>query len=188
MNFKFEGVTSGDPSRIEAGVRDVVIVKVEEGTLPYGNNDPSVDITFQETDSKATHTEKFSMSTEIPEDKEKSTQDRNLERIKHIGTKIVDETTFNTIKNVNQLSALLVGKKVRIKFAAREYQDKEGNLRVATQLPNFFFAESITVTPTKLKYDPTNKWDYKKLNGVTPSLNGVAKTSVEASVTDSLPF
>jgi len=183
MNFKFEGVESGDPLRIGPGVSEVTIIKVEEGTMPYGNNIPSLDVTFQDS-TKATYTEKFSMDTEIPEGKEESSEDRSLRRIKHIGTKIVTEDIFNGIKNTTQLSAILVGQKVRIKFAAREYE-KDGEIKVATQLPNFFFAESIATTPSKLKYDPSNKLDYRKVLGVSPSANGVEEGTV---LNDTLPF
>ena len=182
MNFKFEGVESGNPTRISPGISEVVIVKIEEGIMPYGNDIPSLEMTFQEPDTKTIFTEKFDMSKEIADGKEESSEDRNLRRIKHIGTKIVDEQTFNSIRNTQQLSAQLIGKKVRIKFSAREYVDKtDGTLKVATQLPNFFFAESVTVVPTKLKYDPTNKWDYKKFSGTVPSANGTThKEAVEA--------
>lgn len=187
MNFKFEGVESGDPSRIGPGVSEVTITKIEEGKMPYGNDIPSLEISFMD-DTKAIFTEKFDMNTEVAEGKEESNEERNLRRIKHIGTKVVDEPTFNSIRNTAQLATHLVGKKIRIKFSAREYTDKNGGVKVATQLPNFFFAEDVKTTPTKLKYDPTNKWDYKKITGTAPSANGTTHSEAVSAAIDGLPF
>ena len=46
MNFKFEGVESGNPTRISPGISEVVIVKIEEGNkkLPGGLHLPDASI------------------------------------------------------------------------------------------------------------------------------------------------
>lgn len=121
----------------------------------------------------------------------------NTARIKHIATKVVTEAQVDAISADNildygmKLNKLLAGKALRMKFIAEEYVKNDGTVGVRSVLPVQNFAEAINEgaeypavakADTRLKYDETNPYDYKKLANKPDS----AATIV--SQEDDLPF
>lgn len=180
MNFNFTEVeTKEGAGIIKPGITEVKVKAIEDGVFPFDENIKAVIMTFEDTTTGAILKQEFSLEVKPDAEEGKSPHQMSMQRIKHIGTKIVDEDTFNKIKNINELSATLVGKTLRLKITAKEYKDKEGNVRVRSQLPLYRFAESINIPANKttLTYDPKNQWDYKVF----------AETAV-ADKKDDLPF
>lgn len=59
-----------------------------------------------------------------------------------------------------RLNALIPkGNKFRIKLTGEEYY-KDGDVKVAKRINSKFFAEPMSVSPSRLKFDKGNKYDY----------------------------
>jgi hypothetical protein len=192
MNLNFNNVEVKEgPSYVQPGVSEFLITEIKEGVMPFDDKVPCISIKVEDLENKSVYVENFSMKTEKSPGKEKAPYEWSLERIKHLGTKIISEDDFNSIQNVNQMSAKLVGSKVRLKFGAREYLSNDNVLKVVAKLPFSRFAESISIPKEKssLKYDPKNKYDYESYEGPMPE----ASTNESKSVNNTgeknyLPF
>jgi len=189
IDFSNTEVNEG-PSRIQPGVRAVVITEVKEGVMPFGDNIPAVSVTFKETEGGGLHTENFSMDPTVKEGKKKSNAQWSLERLMSIGLTQMDEATWKAqVSTIGNLSAALVGKPLRVKFAGREYE-KDGTTRVATKLPFFRFAENMSVSPSNLTFNEDR--DIERLAqapGTTTTVPGTTPSVPSAgAVADDLPF
>ena len=157
---------------ITPGISDVTISGIEgsngDGKSPY------VMFNFTKMNTTQTASIKFFLS--------EAASKRSLEKIKHIATKVVTEEAINAVSGndaatyAQNLSKLLVGKSLRIKFSGEEVQGKDGKnnwYKATIGLPSF--AEKLGTTPSKLKFDANNNYDMKKLPVATDmsSIGGV---------------
>lgn len=173
--FSTKGVSETGGKYISYGIKDVKIVGIEAKESD-GNSSPSLIINFEEVGTGKTQSSRFTFT-------EKSTQ-ISLRKIKHILTKVVDETTADSItattitQYATDLSNVLLSKTIRVKFSGEEVAGKEGKNNWFKAVINFPpFAEPITVNPTNLKFD-TNL-DIRRLIATTKTPNVAA---------DALPF
>jgi hypothetical protein len=125
-------------------------------------------------------------------------QDRTMTKIKHLGTKVVDETALDAVTGKNyadfakNLTRTIAGKWLRVKFSgemvaggiAEDGSKKNDWAKTAIGLPAF--AEKLTTNPTKLKYDPTNRYDLKPLETADTEITSYTKNGVKT--TDDFPF
>lgn len=92
-------------------------------------------------------------------------------KLKHIGTKLVAESEFNKITNLEELNNLFLGKKLRMKLKGRESM-KDGNIKVYVDLSLPPFCERLE-DQSKLTFDVNNKYDYEKYQEAPlPSVGG----------------
>lgn len=112
---------------------------------------------------------------------------KSLVKIKHIATKFVDESVIDGItastpsEYANEIAKLVVGKNpIRMKFTGEQYKNASGELKTKAGLGLPPFAELMSITPTKLKYDENSQWDFKKLP--------VADNEAVSADNDPLPF
>tara|TARA_R110002012_G_scaffold74735_1_gene189379 strand:+ start:4311 stop:4907 length:597 start_codon:yes stop_codon:yes gene_type:complete len=86
------------------------------------------------------------------------------------------------------LDSLFKNKVGRWKFAGEEIAGKEGKQNwFKAGLAGYGFVESVDTTPSKLKFDETNKYDMKRLpvaDSEVPSSNGTAATAAVSSNSD----
>jgi len=178
MNFTTKGIEEKvfESKYITPGINEVTIAGItsnESGT-------PYVEFNFVSMkNNNQTASIKFYLSD--------AASKRSLEKIKHIATKVVSESDIDNVQATSitdystKLSNLLVGKSLRIKFSGETVAGKEGKgnwIKATIGLPTF--AESLTVNPTKLKFDPNNQYDMKPL----PAVTNVSSSTV----TSDLPF
>lgn len=187
-----DGVKGGSPQypgRLDPGVHDVKIASVVAGVSTVKKT-PYVEITF--TDGVGQHRETFyfaqGQSTTI-----------SLEKIKHLGTKILDENAMNAIKApdvqgyADALAAVLVGKNVRIKLSGKEQWNTKTNKSFVERFFNLYpWAESADVprAESKLKYDQNKLSDYKPLPKLEDaSADGLGMPApTNTSIDTDLPF
>lgn len=121
----------------------------------------------------------------------------SMSKLKHIATKVVTEAEFEAIVAndvhdlARQLSDLIRGGKLRMKFTAEQYENNNGEVKDRPLIGLPPFAEAIMPgaeypvvadDKTELTYDKNNQYDYKKLAGAAPtkedSLEEVAQSSI----------
>lgn len=156
---------------IYPGVRNVTINGWSAGTSAQGKPFVEVELTTVEAmkEGKENTSKKFQFYMSD------SAQERSMQKIKHIVTKV---TTADRITNqpdlnsfVSMLNNISKGKSLRIKFTGEEYE-YNGEIKEAARigLPNF--AEAINPgaeyapvadADTKLVFDKNNQYDFKKL-------------------------
>lgn len=171
---------------ISPGIEDVTITGVTY------NDEKSFNMGFV-NDLNQTLDYRFWITTDKKDAKGKTNLDNTLEQVLHMATKVMTEADFkakavgNSMEElVININNLLMGKRIRLKFAGKEVQGQEGKKNwIKAVLPRFRFAESITVprSETKLVFDKTNQWDMKMLP-VTEQ--AAIPTGTKAS--DDLPF
>jgi len=102
-------------------------------------------------------------------------------------------TAKNAEEYIKTLAPIFSGKVARWKFAGEEIlgkNDDEGNKKpnwTKAGLAGYGFVEALDTNPSKLKFDPTNKYDMKKLpvaDSEVPSSNGTATAAVSSSSDD----
>ena len=113
-------------------------------------------------------------------------------KLMHIATKVVKEADFKAIEatDINdyarQLSDLLRGRKLRMKFTAEQYENQNGEVKDRPNIGLPVFAEAIEAgaeypvvadADTELVYDKNNEYDYKKLPGVTATSEKVLESA-----------
>lgn len=176
---------------IAPGIHEVKITNVttveNEGKAPY------LQFSFENRTGQTAEV-KFYVSD--------AAREKTMTKIKHLGTKIVDETTLDAVTGKNyteyakNLTRVIAGKWLRVKFSgemvagglnAETGERKRDWAKATIGLPRF--AESLTTTSTKLTFDPTNKYDLKPLDVVdvettTYTNNGSFKKVVD----NDLPF
>ena len=103
-------------------------------------------------------------------------------KLKHMLTKhYEDGDKIAGMNTVDKINAALTGKTFRLKVKGVEYMNKEGKVRVKSDIGLPDFCENmvkVSAGASKLKFDETNKYDVERL----PSEN------VTAPKTDDLPF
>ena len=86
------------------------------------------------------------------------------------------------------LDGIFKNKTARWKFAGEEIAGKEGKQNwFKAGLSGYGFVEPLDTTPTKLKFDDTNKYDMKRLpvaDSETASSNGTTATAAVSSNSD----
>lgn len=156
---------------ITPGVHEVTIAKIEGTTASTGSPMLNISIHLKDGDSENANTFRIVMGKSTGEQNEYS-----LRKVQHIATKIVKldqylAVTGSTIEEYGEaLNNILAGNSLRMKFTAEEYLNNEGKTKVRANIGLPEFAEAIqegaehsVVETTKLTYDPTNQYDYKKL-------------------------
>jgi len=99
-----------------------------------------------------------------------ATQERSQQRIIHllvdalgVSRESVDnagEKATSLDDYARKLSSLIPkGNKFRVKLTGEEYY-KDGEVKVKKTINSKFFAEPMSVSPSRLKFDKTNKYDY----------------------------
>ena len=166
MNFTTNTVREG--GYITPGIHEVTIGEIKGVS---SNDKPRIDISFYLRGSDNA----FSTTIRTYLSSEKSLI-YGMRKIKHLATSIVQEEAIDNIEASSieeygdQVNSLLAGKDVRIKFIGEEYlnQNEEVKVRVNLGLPPF--AEALVegakypvAKQSSLKYDPTNRYDYKPL-------------------------
>jgi hypothetical protein len=125
-----------------------------------------------------------------------------LGKIKHMGTKVIDETTLDSVTGKNwaeyakNLTRAISNKMFRIKFSGEMVAggiNPEGEKKkdwAKTMIPHYDsgktppFAEKLTTVPSRLVYDPTNKFDLKPLE----TANTETTTYKNNGQNDKFPF
>jgi hypothetical protein len=151
---------------IEPGIHRVRINSIE-GQEPEGRS-PYIQITFEDKDSKTADIRFYMSEKAMP---------KSLEKIKHIGTKLVTEDELDGINADNlagygaALNKLLAGKGCRIKFTGEEVDGEKGRWwKAGIGLPTFAEAtkegaqyEPVSDEDSRLTFDKTNQYDWKPL-------------------------
>jgi hypothetical protein len=173
FNFSEVPVTTTKP-RFQPGIyENVMIMKVYDSETPNGKKIICVDLL-------GTKEEKFTASWSM----EGGAVPYTMRKLKHMLTKVISEEQANAITSTEQVNKTLSGKQFRWKFIGQEYVNKEGQVRVKTDigLPNF--CENMKTTPTNqsaLSFDPNNQYDMVKLPAEQVPSGNVAKA-------DDMPF
>lgn len=157
---EFKG-TFINPGITEAKVTNVTATE-PEGKSPY------LTVSFENREAQTADV-KFYVS--------EAAREKTMTKIKHLGTKVVDETTLDAVTGktyteyAKALTRAIAGKWMRVKFTGEMIagkidpvtgEKKRDWAKAGIGLPAF--AEKLTTTPTKLKFDPTNKYDLKPLD------------------------
>lgn len=147
----------------EVEIKDFVVN--EQGSIP------SMDLTMTDFSGTKSASSRFYFP-EGAEEADTKTYQRSVYQIKHIATKVVNSTEFDQAyemsANLSQfainLNKLLAGKRLRIKFSGKEIAGKDGKQNwFKAVISGMNFAESLSTNPTKLKFDPNNQYDVKRL-------------------------
>jgi hypothetical protein len=151
--------------RIEPSIEEVQITGVLWDTNPNGKD--FLAIALVTLDNNREHEERFFFSTEKGEK-------ISLQRIKSLIKAVCGDEASKKEYDVDQLNALLTGKKFRAKFTGSEYAKVddatgESEIRIGTSLGFAGFAESLEIIKedSKLTFNPTK--DIKRLP-VPPSM------------------
>lgn len=170
---------------IQPGIEDVTITG-----MSYVN-ETAATLSFK-NDMNQTLDYRIWINEDKKDTKGKTAFENSLEQILHIATKIMSEADFKAKATGNtkeeliiNLNNILMGKRVRIKFAGKEVQGTDGKKNwIKAVLPKFRFAESVSVprSETKLVFDKNNQWDVKRLPVVD------APVSSGTTTNDDLPF
>jgi hypothetical protein len=89
---------------------------------------------------------------------------------------------------ISKVAPLITGKFANFKIAGEEYAKGDGKVGVKLLLPSKYFVEKAGRTPSKLKFDKNNTYDYKKLvqpDNFTPISNDLGLITPDDS---QLPF
>lgn len=191
MNFGTKGTQerTSDGKYIRPGINHTVIIESVKGV---DESKPYLEFLFRTPKATAEegNRQRLYMHTE-------GSAALNTARLKHIATKVVTENEIDSLSAENilqygaKLNKLLAGKKLRLKFSAEQYIKADGSVGVRAVLPVQNFAEAIVGgaeypavkdSDTKLKYDESNQYDFKKLANVEPT------GTVSSDESDDLPF
>jgi hypothetical protein len=170
---------------ITFGVHEVTIKEVIGTTTPNGN--PVINVAMYLLNGNPDNANSFGFVLGG------GAKEWSEKKLQHLATKIVtkDEyvaATGDTIEEYGEaLNSLLSGKSVRIKFTGEERLKQDGSgitIRSNIGLPNF--AEAIEeggeypvvlAKDTKLVFDKTNEYDYKKLIAMPDISNSTEGTT-----------
>ena len=164
--FGFKGVEE-IMGRIQPGIEEAQITGVVDGTNDNGKY--YLSLKFVTLDGAREHEERFYFTTDKGER-------ISLQRLKSILREVAGKEKADGEYTVEQLNAMLTGKKARWKFTGEEYE-YNGDIRLRTQLAFSDFIESLNVKSedSKLKFDE-NK-DIKRMPTVENSTYYAPKTS-----------
>jgi hypothetical protein len=176
ITFNFSDVQAGSSVKpsIKPGVHEnVTIGTISSETTPNGKSVVRVPFSL---DNGADLNIDMSMEGNAPQ--------YTMRKLKHLMTKVADETLVNSASTIQDINKILSGKKLRIKFTGEEYvSQRDGKVYVKTVLGLPNFAEPMTITPemSALTYNPNIEYDLKRVNKATVEANA-------SKVTDDLPF
>ena len=139
--------------RIEPGVHEIKILSVtgEENT----NGKAYVSIKCENLEGTRSHEEKMWATTP-------AALDMTAGKLKHLIKAATGKEIKGTL-SVEVVNKVLVNQKVRVKFTCEE-SEYNGEIYLKTSFGFKGFAESLSVPADKtgLKYDPNNKWDFRR--------------------------
>lgn len=168
MNFSTKSIaadtTTGSGSKyMSVGINDNVALEIiEAGESSKGT--PFLEVFFSKGD-ESTAKDKFYMS--------ENAQEKSQQKLIHllvdglgVSRDAVDaagEAATSLANYAKRLTDLIPKNQLfRMKFSGEEY-DSAGTTKVAKRINFIPFAEAMSVSPSKLKYDQANKYDYKAL-------------------------
>jgi hypothetical protein len=163
-------------TRISPGIHDnITLTGVEEGTTPNGKG--IIKVSFLSVDGSVFIAELSTEGGAVP---------YTLKKLKHMLTKVVDEDTANKTTTVEGVNKILTGQKFRLKVCGEEYVNNKGETRIKATLglPNFAESAGLEKEFSKLRFDPTNNYDIKRL----PKAPMQELSSTNLSVIDDMPF
>ena len=189
MNFATKNIavdtTTGSGSKyMSVGINDnVALEAIEAGESSKGT--PFIEVFFSKGEDSLAK-DKFYMSEKA--------QEKSQQKLIHL---LVDglgvdrdkvdaagEAATSLEDYAKKLNVLIPkGNLFRMKFSGEEY-DSAGTTKVAKRITFIPFCEAMSVSPTKLKYDQKNKYDYVAL----PKPDGDLALAGGADDTSSLPF
>lgn len=169
FNFKEveekESVGGNSQKYIYPGIRHNVVIKdLKAGVNPNGT--PFIEIFLYTKEGGPDTVKGFKFYTSA------GALPKTQEKLKHIATKVATLEQVEGAKTVEDLRDLLKGNSLRLKFIGREYKNSNGELKEAAEIGLAPFAEAIQEEAaypvvadedTKLVYDKTNPYDFKKL-------------------------
>lgn len=155
---------------ITPGIHENVIIESVTGGTVESTGNPFLEWAFRLSTSSPEETTKvrFFMSEKARE--------KSLEKVVHIVSKVANRKDLDAI-NTNSITdyakainKLVGGKTLRMKFIGEEYLNANSELKTRSSLGLPAFAEATVsggdyapVTATKLKFDPSNGYDFKRL-------------------------
>lgn len=162
--------SANSSSYITYGINDVTIV----GFKSKDENNLDLELKLKGAEDSNANSYRFWLTGE-----EKSIE-RNMSKLKAIQLAVMTMEEANTIEGtdlndfINKLNAKMIGKSFRAKFIGKEVAKNDGNgVIVFTDLPYMYFTEAIEegaelpaipdIKNTKLKFDQSNQYDYRKL-------------------------
>jgi len=185
--FNFENVSAERKRFVGYDINhDVTIVSVEDGVSQLGKKFIQINVKLTGDEDDNSTILKMYMS----EKAEKITMSKLMTI--HSAVRKVDtlkDKKFKTLEEMSKgLNELWKGRRLRLKLQAEEWmgEDDAGNpkVRIRTSIPMRQFAEAIDSgaemppiadADTKLVFNKSNKWDYKRLREDTNSTDEVIK-------------
>jgi hypothetical protein len=189
--FDFSNVK--ESTIIKPGIHEVVITKLELKDSRFKEDVQVLAIEFKLVNGTETYTEEFDLSMTPSPIKDRTWYDLSQERIYQIGKSVMPAEEFKKLKTLEQLSANLVGKQLRMKFTGKEVE-KDDKRFIVTTLPFFAFTEPITIPRenTRLTFDKDDPYDIRRLPDNTVETNKVKEDIIPEtnnnSDVDDLPF
>lgn len=161
-------VTSNFKPTIEPGISEVIILGYDSKTE---ENYPHVQLKFSNLEGTREVFIKLGTNAEINPGKSVSSLTVSLKNLRHIASACLNDAEKEAITASSQELFLykvldaIKGKKLRMKFTGRQYYDKAGAIKVATEIGYPNFAENISIPreQTILRFDPNNSYDFKKV-------------------------
>lgn len=167
MNFSTKSIAAdtnaGGSKYMSVGINDNVKLEIiEAGESSKGT--PFLEVFFSKGED-STAKDKFYMS--------ENAQEKSLQKLIHllVDGLGVDRASIDAVTDAatsmdnyaKKLSGLIPKNNAfRLKFCGEEY-DSAGTIKVAKRINFIPFAESMAVSPSKLKYDQGNRYDYKAM-------------------------
>jgi hypothetical protein len=156
LNFKDIQTQPDQKPRFKPGIYEgVMVMGVRSGETANGKKVILVNL-------KGTQGEEFEASWSM----EGRAPEYTLRKLKHMLSKVMSsEEAVDAITTVEETSKALTGRTFRFKFIGQEYINKEGQVRVKTDigLPNFCESMKTPASGSGLTFDPTNQYDMVKL-------------------------
>ena len=163
LNFSEVQVTEKVSKPLIKGytIQEVTITGVVMGKSKTGAD--QIEVGFI-NDAGEEHTEKMSVTA--------ASMKYTMQKLKHMMTKVISEDEANKITSVESINSVLTGKKLRIKFGAREYRNQSGEVVTAATIGLPSFAEApVEGKASGLRL--SDKWDYNKIQEAPNLLDGV---------------
>ena len=172
--FGFKGVEE-IMGRIQPGIEEAQVTGVTDGT--NDNDKYFLAIKFVSLDGAKEHEERFYFTSEKGER-------ISLQRLKSMLRELIGKDKAEGEYSLDQLNAMLTGKKARWKFVGEEYE-YNGEIRMRTQLAFSNFVEPLTVPKeeSKLKFDKNRDIKLMPTPPTKMSTDGTTYPIVDDSIT-----
>lgn len=142
-------------------IQEVTVTGVAMGQSKSGSE--QIEVGFI-NEAGEEHTEKMSVTA--------ASMKYTMQKLKHMLTKVISEEEANTVTSVDSINSVLTGKKLRIKFGAREYRNQSGDVVTAAAIGLPSFAEAV-VEGKASGLRLSEKWDLNKIQEAPSLLDGV---------------